>query len=338
MLVTTSKCAVNDNNTKMKRKLKIIPSANHDEIPVVNSKNVENENYADKETTETTETTEITRNDVITTDYCDASLFHSARISRNITVPFYRIARSKNIKEILNKEVSMMMDGKCSIEGYVCPESTRIIQHSCGRLNGGNIIFDIDISCLICLPQEQTKILCVAKTITQAGIRAIAKGLQPGSISPIEVFLSRDMNMNNNIHNSADKFTTVKEGDTLFVEIIGRRFVLNDTHVTIIALLIHNDSSLRGISVNNNNDDNNNDIGLLIKPAHNPGKESGDNANKQSAIHKTTKKVRQTIPAIAITIPETPTKVPHTIISGNENSEVPVQAIKPKRAYNRKIK
>jgi hypothetical protein len=336
MLVTTSKCAVNDNNTKMKRKLKIIPSANHDEIPVVNSKNVENDNdnYVDKETKE------IKRNDVITTDYCDASLFHSARISRNITVPFYRIARSKNIKEILNREVSMMMDGKCSIEGYVCPDSIRIIQHSCGRLNGGNIIFDIDISCLICLPQEQTKILCVAKTITQAGIRAIAKGLQPGSISPIEVFLSRDMNMNNNVHNSADKFTTVKEGDTLFVEIIGRRFVLNDTHVTIIALLIHNDSSIRGIT--GNNDKNiDNDIGLLIKPSHNPEKESGDNANKQSAIHKTTKKVRQMIPAITITSPETHMKTQETNITGNEHSEVEVpnqQVIKPKRAYNRKIK
>jgi len=283
MLPSTSKCAVTDNNTKMKRKLKISPSTNKndDEIPVVNSTNVENNKYAEKETKETK------YDDVVITDYCDASLFHSARISRNITIPFHRIARSKNIKEILNREVSMMMDGKCSIEGYVCPESTRIIQHSCGRLNGGNIIFDIDISCLICLPQEQTKILCVVKTITQAGVRAIAKGLRPGSISPIEVFLSRDMNMNNNVHNSSDKFTTVKEGDTLFVEIIGRRFVLNDTHVTIIALLInidysnHNDASFRGITGNNNID--------LLKPSHNVEEDSGVIVNKQPVeIHNTT--------------------------------------------------
>ncbi len=327
MLPSTSKCAVTDNNTKMKRKLKISPSTNKndDEIPVVNSTNVENNKCAEKETKETK------YDDVVITDYCDASLFHSARISRNITIPFHRIARSKNIKEILNREVSMMMDGKCSIEGYVCPESTRIIQHSCGRLNGGNIIFDIDISCLICLPQEQTKILCVVKTITQAGVRAIAKGLRPGSISPIEVFLSRDMNMNNNVHNSSDKFTTVKEGDTLFVEIIGRRFVLNDTHVTIIALLInidysnHNDASFRGITGNNNID--------LLKPSHNVEEDSGVIVNKQPVeIHKTTtRKVRQATPA-----PETPPKIPDTIISGNEHSDI--QVIKPKRAYNRKIK
>ena len=172
---------------------------------------------------------------VITTDYCDASLFEQKQIHRNITVPFYKISRTKNIAEILNREISNMLEGKCSIEGYICPGSINISQHSCGRLHGGNIIFDVDLKCLVCLPNEHTKIACVAKTITQAGIRAVAKGLEPGSVSPIEVFISRDMNMN--IKNAADMFIRVKEGDLLVVEIIGRRFVLNDTHVTIIAIL-----------------------------------------------------------------------------------------------------
>jgi len=39
------------------------------------------------------------------------------------------------------------------------------------------------------------------------------------------------------IPTAAELFVTVKEGDLLEVEIIGRRFVLNDTHVTIIAIL-----------------------------------------------------------------------------------------------------
>ena len=171
----------------------------------------------------------------ITTDYCDPDLFEQKQIHRNITVPFHRISRTKNIVEVLNRELSSMLEGKCSIEGYICPGSIQIIKHSCGRLHGGNIIFDVDLKCLVCLPNEQTKISCVAKTITQAGIRAVAKGLESGSISPIEVFLSRDMNMN--IKNAADIFVNVKEGDLLDVEIIGRRFVLNDTHVTIIAIL-----------------------------------------------------------------------------------------------------
>ena len=170
-----------------------------------------------------------------TTDYCDPTLFTQKTIHRSITVPFHKIARSTNISEVLKHEMSATLEGKCSIEGYICPGSIIIIQNSCGRLNGGNVIFDVTLSCLICLPNEQEKISCVVKTITQAGIRAVAKGLQPGAISPIEVFLSRDMNMN--VKPITEYFMRVKECDTIVVEIIGRRFVLNDTHVTIIGIL-----------------------------------------------------------------------------------------------------
>jgi hypothetical protein len=213
--------------TKKKLKLKIISSSN----------NVVSEKTEPQNTEHVVEChdTHVGDNDNNAgSNYCDIALFTKTKIHRSITVPFHIIARSSKIIDVLNKEMSNMLEGKCSIEGYVCPGTTQIIQHSCGRLNGGNVIFDVDLNCLICLPNEQTKISCVAKTITQAGIRAVAKGLQPGSTSPIEVFLSRDMNMHSS---SAEQFVLVKEGDILLVEIIGRRFVLNDTHVTIIALL-----------------------------------------------------------------------------------------------------
>jgi len=125
-------------------------------------------------------------------------------------------------------------EGKCSMEGYICPGSMSIFRYSCGTLSAGNIRYDVVADCLVCLPDEHTQIKCIAKTITQAGIRGIATKLQVGSVSPIEVFLSRDMNIRNN-----ELFCRVEEGDLLTVEIIGRRFVLNDTHVTVIAMLLH---------------------------------------------------------------------------------------------------
>ena len=167
--------------------------------------------------------------------YCDESLFHKAQIKRVITVAFHTISHlNKDIKGLLHKEMSSRYEGKCSVEGYICPGSISIFRYSCGTLSAGNIRYDVVADCLVCLPDEHTQIKCVAKTITQAGIRGIATKLQVGSISPIEVFLSRDMNNKN-----SDLFGRVEEGDTLTVEIIGRRFVLNDTHVTIIALLLH---------------------------------------------------------------------------------------------------
>jgi len=170
-------------------------------------------------------------------DYCDPELFVSRQIKRTIMIPFYRITKHIDMKQLLTIELAKQIEGKCSIEGYICPNSVTICSHSCGTLHGGNIVFDIVADCLICFPDEHRVIKCVAKTITQAGVRAGATHLLPGKTSPIEVFLSRDMNIKN-----SELFSRIEENDILTVEIIGRRFVLNDTHVTIIAMLMDAES------------------------------------------------------------------------------------------------
>lgn len=169
---------------------------------------------------------------VVVEHYCDPTLFNNQRIKRKLTIPFYKITRGVNVTELLTTELAKQLEGYCSIEGYICPYSVSIHAHSCGTLAAANIVFDIVADCLICFPDERTVIQCVAKTITQAGIRAGATQLIPGRISPIEVFLSRDMNNNHEL------FPQIEENDILTVEIIGRRFVLHDTHVTIIAMLL----------------------------------------------------------------------------------------------------
>lgn len=235
-------------NTKIKRKLKIVND------PDTKIEIIADDDQRAKHHLESQNVAELN------TDYCDNNLFYRSKIKRCITIPFHKISRSPHIKDVLTLEVSKMLEGKCSIEGYVCPGSIQITQHSCGRLHGGNVIFDVDISCLMCLPNEHTKISCVAKTITQAGIRAVAVGLKPGAVSPIEVFLSRDMNLQMNPNGCSkaivECFGRVREGDTIVVEIIGRRFVLNDTHITIIALLDAIESSKFEIRKHGGNQEN----------------------------------------------------------------------------------
>ena len=169
--------------------------------------------------------------------YCDGELFTEQQVKRRLTIPFYRIKHGVDVKQLLTKELAKQLEGRCSIEGYICPNSISIRSYSCGTLSAANIVFDIVADCLICFPDEHSVIKCVARTITQAGIRAGAMGLMAGCVSPIEVFLSRDMNMKNN-----ELFSRIEENDILTVEIIGRRFVLNDTHVTVIAMLLDAES------------------------------------------------------------------------------------------------
>jgi hypothetical protein len=165
--------------------------------------------------------------------YCDPDLFVKRQIKRRLSIPFYKITKTTNVSHLLRTELSKTVEGRCSIEGYICPNSISICSHSCGTLAAANILFDVTADCLICFPDENSVIKCVAKTITQAGIRAGARSLEDGHVSPIEVFLSRDMHSS-----SRDLFSRIEEADILTVKIIGRRFVLHDTHVTIIAMVL----------------------------------------------------------------------------------------------------
>ena len=167
--------------------------------------------------------------------YCDPSLFVKRQIRRTLSVPFYKITKSTIVVHLLRTELAKMVEGRCSIEGYICPNSVSISSYSCGTLAAANIIFDIIADCMVCYPDENTVIKCVARTITHAGIRAGARHLASGHVLPIEVFLSRDMH---NASSSCELFSRIEENDVLTVKIIGRRFVLHDTHVTIIAMLL----------------------------------------------------------------------------------------------------
>lgn len=165
--------------------------------------------------------------------YCDPELFVKRQIRRTVSLPFYKLSKTIVVAQLLRNELAKLVEGRCSIEGYICPDTVAISSYSCGTLAGSNIHFDIIADCLICYPDENSIITCVAKTITQAGVRAGAKDLERGKVSPIEVFLSRDMHAS-----SRDLFSRIEENDILTVKIIGRRFVLHDTHITIIAMLL----------------------------------------------------------------------------------------------------
>lgn len=137
-----------------------------------------------------------------------------------------------NIASNLEKKLRREIESKCIKEGYVKPRSTKILSYSCGVLKANKVEFIVTCECLICRPVEGMKIFkCVVKNITKAGIRAELRteGDEP---SPIVVFVARDHHYDNKY------FASVKEDDEINVRVIGQRYELNDTYVSIIAELM----------------------------------------------------------------------------------------------------
>ena len=136
----------------------------------------------------------------------------------------------KNIKSNLERKISKQTEGKCIAEGFIRPNSVKIISYSSGTVNNEKVEFQTVFECMICHPVEGMMIECNAKTITKAGIHA--EVIDDIGTMPITAFIARD-------HHFTDKmFATVKENAKLVIRVIGVRFELNDPYICVIGKLV----------------------------------------------------------------------------------------------------
>ena len=148
-------------------------------------------------------------------------------LTRKTSLPFNVLG--SNIRENIEQQLKENMEGKCVKEGFVKPDSIRILSHSSGIIKDRFVEFSVSFECLICRPVEGQRIKCSIKNVTKAGIRAE----HSDSPSPIIIFIARDHQYNNKY------FSSVKEGDEIIARIIGIRFELNDKYISCIAEIMN---------------------------------------------------------------------------------------------------
>lgn len=157
------------------------------------------------------------------------SLFIKSTIHTTLFIPFGAIG--SNIKEVIENELKDRYEGKCIREGFVRPGTIKVLQYSSGVCRGNEIVFEIVYQAFICFPVEGTRITIEITNITKAGIR----GKSRDALSPIDVFVARDHHINES------EFNNYSVGETIYVEIIGHRFEINDPVISVIAELAKSD-------------------------------------------------------------------------------------------------
>ena len=171
------------------------------------------------------------------------SLYNLMMINKKVHVGIGNVGN--NIKETLEKVIASEIEGKCIVQGYIKPNSVEIITFSSGLVSSNNIVFEVVFQCYVCSPVEGMQINCIAKHINKAGIRAEVKDTP----SPVVIFIARDHNY------SSQLFSQVKENDNINVRVIGQRFELNDTYISIIAEIIEETSANKHIEQQTKNVD-----------------------------------------------------------------------------------
>ena len=157
----------------------------------------------------------------------DTNIYTKSLLNKQLALSITQIG--SNIKEVLKEIIMNTIEGKCIVEGYVKPNSVKVINYSSGIVKGENIVFDVKFECLVCFPVEGMELTCVVKDVTKAGIRALSE-TEP---SPFIVFVARDHN------NMKKEFSSVTVGDIISVKVIGQRYELNDPNIFIIAELMN---------------------------------------------------------------------------------------------------
>jgi len=145
-------------------------------------------------------------------------------LTLKVSIPITQVG--KNMKQNLERIISRRTEGRCIAEGFIKPNSVKVIRYSSGTINNENIEFQTVFECMICHPVEGMVIECDTKTITKAGIHAEVSD-DNGNI-PITAFIARD-------HHFTDRhFADIKENVKILVKVIGVRFELNDPYICII--------------------------------------------------------------------------------------------------------
>ena len=147
-------------------------------------------------------------------------------LTRKVRLPFTSVG--SNLVENISLDLSNRIEGKCVQEGFIKPNSIRIVNYSAGIINGKFVTFTVVFECLVCRPVEGMKFKSVIKNITKAGVRC--ETIEDPS--PVVVFIARDH------HFKSKEFSQLKLEDSITVKVIGIRYELNDPYICVIAKFI----------------------------------------------------------------------------------------------------
>jgi DNA-directed RNA polymerase subunit E'/Rpb7 len=152
----------------------------------------------------------------------------SSILNMKIVLPIVEVG--KNVKQNLERMIVSKTEGKCIVEGFIRPQSVRILTYSSGKVVSGLVEYQVAFECMVCHPVDGMLVEAVCKTVTKAGIHT--EVIDKNGNVPITVFIARDHHINNN------KFEKVVENVKLVVSVIGIRFELNDSNICAIGKLV----------------------------------------------------------------------------------------------------
>lgn len=150
-------------------------------------------------------------------------MFERRELTRKVHVNSKFI--QKNMLPSILTQLRMNMEGRCSSEGYVQPESITVLKYSLGRTSytKGGIDYDVTFQADVCLPHPGQIFKATANLRTKIGIHAES--------TPLKILIPRDLHIGN------QEFETVEVGQEFEFEVIGPQFKQQDKVIIVVGRL-----------------------------------------------------------------------------------------------------
>ena len=154
----------------------------------------------------------------------------------NVKLPANKI--NKQYKEVVLQELKSKVEGKCTKHGYIKQNSVEISSMQAGVVEmaslNGNMVFTVKFYADVCNPVVGSVVKCTVTNINNFGILAEVKPILEVIIAKNSVGIKSEVNLDE-----------VQINDQVYVEVVGKKFELGDTRISIIGRIILQPSSIK---------------------------------------------------------------------------------------------
>ena len=152
----------------------------------------------------------------------------------------------EHFEEHLIEKLQVQYEGVCSRYGFIRPGSIKIVERSMGQLMkphfNGHIRFEMSVIAEVCNPTEGMIVTAMVKNKNQLGILAESFIHVEDKKHPVLDIIIPKKTAGISSEIGLD---TLEIGDTIYVEILGKRYQLNDKKISIIGRGVVSNKSTR---------------------------------------------------------------------------------------------
>lgn len=148
---------------------------------------------------------------------------------------------SSSYRNELLKRLKAKVEGICTKHGYIRPDSIEIYKVCSGRVEliglNGSTVFDVYFWADVCNPLLGSILKCRVTNINKFGILVEAGNIIEAIVAKNSVSIQSDVDLEK-----------IRIGDDVMIEVVGKKYELNDKKISLIARIVKNKENIRSTS------------------------------------------------------------------------------------------